>query len=110
MLKSQELIPVALSILILIIVAVVQRQSKTAAALLTTMPVLSPLALWIVYSSTQGDAGEVSRFSLGMLLGLLSTAVFLLVIWLAARAGWRLGPMLLAGYGTWGILALLIFG
>lgn len=110
MLKSQELLPVVLSIVILITVAVVQRQSKLAAALLTTMPVLSPLALWVVYSSAQGDAATVSRFSLGMLLGLLSTGVFLLVIWLGARAGWRLGPMLLAGYGAWGVLALLIFG
>ena len=33
---------------------------------------------------------------------------FAIAAWLAIRIGWKLGPVLLVGYGTWGIGILLI--
>jgi hypothetical protein len=107
--KSQEIIPVVLSILVIILVAVLEKQSKLFAALTATMPLASPLALWIVYSSNAGDKAAVSQFSLSLLLGLLPTMAFLITVWLAARAGMKLMPMILTGYGVWAAGAALLY-
>jgi len=73
------------------------------------MPLAMPLALWIVYSSNAGDKNVVSQFSLSLLLGILPTLAFLITVWLAARAGMKLIPMILAGYGVWAIGAILLY-
>src|SRR5512138_835623 len=99
--KSQTVLPVLLSMAIIILVAILEKQSKLFAALAAVMPLGAPLALWIVYASNGGDRTAVSQFSLSLLLGLLPTLAFLVAVWLAARAGLKLGPMLLAGYGVW---------
>jgi hypothetical protein len=107
--KSQDVIPVVLSILVIILVAVLEKQSKLFAALTATMPLTAPLALWIVYSSNAGEKTAVSNFSLSLLLGLLPTLAFLITVWSAARAGMKLGPMILIGYSVWGIGALILY-
>ena len=107
--KSQNIIPVLLSILAIILVAVLEKQSKLFAALTATMPLAAPLALWIVYSSNAGDKTAISQFSLSLLLGLLLTLAFLITVWLAARAGLKLVPMILIGYGVWAIGASLLY-
>ena len=107
--KSQDVIPVLLSILIIILVAVLEKQSKLFAALAATMPLTAPLALWIVYSSNAGDKAAVSQFSLSLLLGLLPTLGFLVTVWLYARAGMKLVPMLVMGYSIWAIGASILY-
>ena len=107
--KSQDILPVVLSVIVIILVAILEKQSKLFAALIAVMPLAAPLALWIVYSSNSGDKATVSQFSLGLLLGLLPTFAFLITVWLAARAGLKLVPMILTGYGVWAIGAVLIF-
>lgn len=109
--KSQDILPVLLSIVVILLVAVLEKQSKLIAALTATMPLAAPLALWIVYSSNAGDRTAVSQFSLSLLLGLLPTMAFLIAVWFAARAGLKLGPMIAAGYGVWaaGATALYLF-
>jgi len=107
--KSQDVIPVLLSIVVIIAVAVLEKQSKLFAALTATMPLAAPLALWIVYSSNAGDRTAVSQFSLSLMLGLLPTMAFLVVVWLAARAGMKLGPILVTGYGVWAVGAALLY-
>jgi uncharacterized membrane protein (GlpM family) len=107
--KSQDILPVLLSILVLILVAVVEKQSKLVAALTATMPLAAPLALWIVYSSNAGDRAAVSQFSLSLMLGLIPTFAFLVTVWLAARAGFKLVPMVLTGYGVWAIGAAILY-
>ena len=107
--KSQDILPVILSIVVIILVAVLEKQSKLVAALTATMPLAAPLALWIVYSSNAGDKTAVSQFSLSLLLGLLPTLAFLITVWLAARAGVKLGPMILMGYGVWAIGATVLY-
>ena len=98
--KSQDVIPVILSIVVIILVAILEKQSKLFAALTATMPLAAPLALWIVYSSNTGDKSAVSQFSLSLLLGLLPTLAILITVWLAARAGMNLLPMILTGYSV----------
>jgi len=73
------------------------------------MPLSAPLAIWIVYAANGGRAEVMQRFNLSLLLGLLPTLAFLVVAYLAARAGWKLVPMILAGYGAWGVGAALLF-
>ena len=107
--KSQDIVPVILSIIVIILVAVVEKQSKLFAALTATMPLAAPLALWIVHSSNGGDKVAVSQFSLSLLLGLIPTMAFLITVWLAARAGMKLVPMLLSGYSVWAVGALLLY-
>ena len=107
--KSQDILPVVLSITVIILVAVFEKQSKLFAALTATMPLSAPLALWIVYSSNAGDKTVMSQFSLSLLLGVLPTVAFLITVWLAARAGMKLGPILLTGYGVWAAGATILY-
>jgi hypothetical protein len=107
--KTQDILPVILSILVIILVAVIEKQSKLFAALTATMPLAAPLALLIVYSSNAGDKNAVSQFSLSLLLGLIPTMAFLVTVWLAARAGMKLGPMILTGYGVWALGAAILY-
>lgn len=107
--RSQSILPVLLSILVIILVAVLEKQSKLFAAITATMPLASPLALWIVYSANAGDRTAMSQFSLSLLFGLLPTLAFLITVWLASRAGMKLLPMILTGYGVWAAGATLLF-
>jgi len=108
-LKIQDIIPVVASMLIILLVAIIEKQSKFAAAITAVMPIGATLALWIVYAANDGDRHIMTDFSQGLVLGLLPTIGFLIVTWLAARAGLKLGPILLAGYGVWGIGVGLLF-
>ena len=107
--KSQDIVPVVLSIVVIVLVAVLEKQSKLFAALTATMPLATPLALWIVYSANAGNKEVVSQFSLSLLLGLFPTLAFLVTVWLAARAGMKLGPMIVTGYSVWGVGALILY-
>jgi len=107
--KSHDILPVVLSILVIILVAVIEKQSKLFAALTATMPLAAPLALWILYSSNSGDKAAVEQFSLSLLLGLLPTLAFLVTVWLAARSGMKLMPMILTGYGVWALGATILY-
>lgn len=107
--KTQDVLPIVLSIVVIILVAVLEKQSKLFAALTATMPLTAPLALWIVYSSNAGDKSIVSGFSLSLLLGLLPSLAFLFTVWLAARAGMKLVPILLTGYGVWAVGAIILY-
>ena len=72
-------------------------------------PIGATLALWIVYSANDGDRHTMADFSQGLLLGILPTIGFLIVTWLAARAGLKLASILLVGYAVWGIGVGLMF-
>lgn len=107
--KSQDILPVLLSIIVIVLVAILEKQSKLIAALTATMPLAAPLALWIVYSSNSGDKAAVAQFSLSLMLGLFPTLAFLVTVWLAARAGMKLGPMIVTGYSVWAVGATLLY-
>jgi hypothetical protein len=106
--KSQDVLPVLMSIVVIVFVAVVERQSKLVAAITATMPLTAPLALWIVYASSGGDRSTVAQFSRSLLVGLIPTIGFMVAVWLAARTGLRLAPLLLVGYGVWGVVLTMV--
>ena len=107
--KIQEVLPVVLSIIVIVLVAVIEKQSKFFAAITATMPLAAPLALWIVYSSAGGEKEAVTSFTLSMFLGFLPTVAFIIAVWLAARAGMKLVPMILTGYGVWAMGAAILY-
>jgi hypothetical protein len=107
--KSQNIFPVLLSIGVIILVAILEKQSKLFAALIAVMPLSAPLALWVVYSSNLGDQTTISQFSLSLLLGILPTFAFLIAVWLAARAGLKLIPMIMTGYSVWAVGATVLY-
>jgi len=98
-----QIAPVLVSIFVLIAVAAIRNYSRTLAAITATTPVTIPLALWIVYTGAKGDRATVSQFASGLPLGITGTAAFTIAVWLAARAGWKLGPIIAVGYLVWGI-------
>ena len=107
--KWHEVVPIIISIVVIILVAVLEKQSKLVAAVTATMPLTIPLALWIVYASSQGERLAVERFTHSLLIGVVPTVSFTVAIWLAARAGLKLVPMLALGYSVWaGVLAVLV--
>jgi len=107
--KWNEVIPIIISILVILIVAFLQKESKLMAAVTATMPMNIPLSLWIVYSATQGDKKQVPQFTQGLVIGIVPTVAFTIAIWLASRAGLKLAPILFAGYATWlVVLAILL--
>lgn len=107
--KFNEILPVGISITVLILVALIQRQSKVVAAVTATMPVTIPLALWIVYSSTRGERKQIELFAGGLVSGIIPTVMFVLAIWLSTRSGLKLIPTLLVSYLTWGMTLGVMF-
>ena len=107
--KLQEVLPVVVSVLVIITIAVVEKQSKTIAAITAVMPATAPLALWIVYSSSGGERAAMGEFTSGLILGLIPTFGFAIAAWLAARAGMKLGPIILSGYSVWAIGTGLVY-
>lgn len=106
--KTQDWLPVVASILVIILVAVLEKHSRLIAAITATMPIGIPLGIWIVYSASRGDSAATTEFTQGTMLGILPTLGFILTAWLVARSGGSLAKIMLSGYGVWGIGALLV--
>jgi positive regulator of sigma E activity len=104
-----RVLPVIVSIIIIIAVAILREYSRTLAAIAATMPINLPLALWIIYGGG-ADPSEMEQFTRALLINIWPTIVFIMIVWLTARAGWHLVPMITAGYVGWavtlGIVAL----
>jgi hypothetical protein len=101
--RAQDVLPVVLSMVVIALVAILQKQSKLVAAFTATMPLNAVLALWIVYAAGDGDRAAMAEFSQGLLLGVLPSIGFLVSVWFTSRAGLKLVPMILIGYAVWGI-------
>lgn len=109
MLEWQKVTPVLVSIALIITIAIARAYSKTLAAVVATMPVNITLALWIIWSAEGGRPAAAEGFAWSMLRGILATVVFVLVAWLAARAGWPLVPLLLVSYTAWLVVLGALF-
>ena len=101
--KIQDVLPVVLSMVVIVLVAILQKQSRLVAAITATMPLNATLALWVVYASGEGDRATMAEFSQGLLIGVLPSIGFLVSVWFSTRAGLKLVPMILIGYAVWGI-------
>ena len=101
--------PVLASIVIIIVIALLRERSKALAAITATMPINVALALWLIYVPEGTDQAAVVDFVRSMVVGVIGTLIWLLAVWAAARAGWDLPRLLLAGYVAWGIAIGAIF-
>ncbi len=72
--KSQDIFSVIISIIIIIAVAVLQKQSKTIAAIISTTPIRAALAIWVVYSAVEGSKTEMVKFNESDALSLIPTS------------------------------------
>jgi hypothetical protein len=108
--KSSDIFPIVISIVVIILVAVLQKYSKLFAAVTATMPLTIPLSLWVVYASTQGDRAQVEEFTQSLVVGVIPTLAFTLSLWLLARLGFKLAPLLVMSYGVWGGVLLALIG
>lgn len=105
-----RIVPVIVSIIIILAVAVLREYSKTFAAIAATMPINVPLALWIAFSAGDTDQAARVAFAQGLLIGIFPTVIFLIVAWLTVRAGWNLVPTIATGYAAWGLSLALLLG
>lgn len=104
---GHQILPVVISILLLILVAILRSYSTTVAAITATMPVMVPLAFWIVYAGEGGDNAVMTHFLQTMVVGLLATLVSLLAMLYATRSGWGVAGILAACYGGWAVAIVL---
>lgn len=104
----QRVAPVVVSIVIIVLVAVLRNYSRTLAAITATMPINIPLALWIFHSGGDVVQEDFADFAGTIVVGMLPTILFAAVAWVAARAGWSLIPIIIAGYVAWGIALLVL--
>jgi hypothetical protein len=95
---TRQILPVGISILVIIGIALLHAHSKTA-AITTTMPLKIPLAVWIIYS-VEGS-GPMTNFTGSLLVGMVATSIFTVVLWLAARSGMGILPMFGVAYLAW---------
>ena len=104
--------PVVVSFLIILVVAYLRERSRLLAVLFATMPINLPLALWIVFSSDPAAGQTLPAVVRSMAWGLSATMLWLLVVWVAVRAGWTLPRAVGVGYVGWALLlgGLLVAG
>ncbi len=99
----QQIGPVAISILVILAVAVLRSYTRTQAAIAATMPIAIPLSIWIIHSGGGNDQASMVSYTSSLVLGIVGTVIFCVVVALAARAGWQLVPMMAAGYAAWAV-------
>ena len=99
--SRDRVIPVLVSVAVIVLVAVVQGRSRHLAAVLATMPLTAPLAIWIVYSATGGDSRETAGFTWSLIAGSVASLAFVVACWAALRLGWSLPAALAVGGAVW---------
>jgi hypothetical protein len=106
----QRVLPVVVSILVIITVAILRQYSKTFAAIAVTMPLNVTLGLWIIFSGGENDQTARVEFAQNLLVNIFPTVIFIIVALIVIRAGWTIGSTLVAGYLAWGVSLLLLLG
>src|SRR5438093_343306 len=105
----QKIFPVITSIAIILIVAGLRDRSRALAAVLATMPINVPLALWVISSSSSGDPRQMADFARSLIISLIPTFIWLGIVFLAIRAGWGFFAAIGIGYGVWAALIAGLF-
>jgi hypothetical protein len=98
---------VLLSVLIIVVVAVVQERSRHLGAIVATMPLTVPLAMWIVFSASHRDQRQTADFVASMLIGVAATLVFVLACWFGLRREWGFLPTVAVASAIWLVIVAL---
>ena len=105
----QKTFPVLTSIAIIIIVAILRDRSRAMAAVLATMPINIPLALWIISNGSDHDPQVMTDFVRSLIITLIPSFIWLGVVFITIRAGWNLWAAIGAGYTVWAALTAGLF-
>jgi uncharacterized membrane protein (GlpM family) len=97
-------LPVIVSVVIIVLVAVVQERSRHVAAIVAMLPLTAPLAAWIVYSASGGNHQHTAQFVRSMLAASIANVVFIVVFWYGLRQQWPLAAVVIVAFGVWGVL------
>lgn len=84
----ERAVAVLLSVLVVVLVVVVQERSRHLAAIIATMPLTAPLAMWIVFSAGRGDQRQTADFAGSMVIGSVGSLLFVLACWGGLRREW----------------------
>lgn len=104
----QRVTPVLISIAIIILVAIARTYSRALTVILATMPINIPLAMYIVSSGNPEDKEGFADFMGGLIIGIIPTFCFLFIAYFAARAGWNIWLILIAGYVGWAVCLAVV--
>jgi uncharacterized membrane protein (GlpM family) len=104
---SERIVPVLISVAVIVLVAVVQERSRYLAAVIASMPLTAPLALWIVFSATKGNHQETAEFAASMLVGFIGSLAFVAASWFFLSREWSFGIALGFGAAAWILIALV---
>lgn len=99
----QRVLPVLISILIIIAIALLRNTSRTLASIIAVMPINVPLGLWVVYSGVNGEQEAMVDFSQGLIINIIPTLLFMGAVWLGFKAGWSLIQVIGVGYLVWAV-------
>jgi uncharacterized membrane protein (GlpM family) len=100
-------LPVVVSVVIIVLVAVVQERARHVAAIVAMLPLTAPLAAWIVYSASGGDHQQTAQFVRSMLAASIANVVFIVVCWYGLRQEWPFALALIGAFAVWGALVAL---
>jgi uncharacterized membrane protein (GlpM family) len=100
----EKAVPVIVSVVIIVLVAVVQERSRGLAAIVAMLPLTAPLAAWIVFSASGGDHQHTAQFVRSMLGASIATVVFVVVCWYGLRQQWPFPIVMVIAFAVWGVL------
>jgi uncharacterized membrane protein (GlpM family) len=102
----ERAVTVLLSVLVVVVVAVVQERSRHLAAIIATMPLTAPLAMWIVFSASRGDQRQTADFVGSMVIGSVASLLFVLACWFSLRQEWGVLVTVVVAATVWLVIAL----
>jgi hypothetical protein len=103
----EKAVTLVLSVLIVVLVGVIQERSRHLAAIIATMPLTAPLAMWIVFSASRGDQRQTADFVASMVTGAVASLVFVLSCWLGLRREWGFLVTLVSASAIWLVMVML---
>jgi hypothetical protein len=106
--STQRIYQLLVAFCLITIIALVSEKSRVLASILSVLPLNITIALWFVFTSTNGDPALNAGFARMVALGLIPTALFVVACWLGFRQGWPLWRVLAVGYGVW-LVAMALY-
>jgi ABC-type transport system involved in cytochrome bd biosynthesis fused ATPase/permease subunit len=104
---TSKALPVLVSIVVIVFIALISESSRLVAAVTATMPLTIPISMWIVYVNSGGQQRALVEYTDSLVIGFIAAMAFLVGAWIAARKGLGLWQTVAFGYGVWGgILSL----
>jgi hypothetical protein len=106
-----KVLPVIISIVVIISIAVLRRYSTTVASIAAVMPINIPLGIAIIYFSTPEKERDIKipSFAYDLGINLIPTFIFTIVVWRMFAAGYGFWATILGGYVVWAISLGVLF-